>query len=83
MEQQHVPADYLSRVDSLGWMVSLVAMPVGMVIVGPLSALIGIEATLIASAVLAAGGLVGALSVRDFRNLRRLDEHPESNPGAC
>ena len=78
MEQQHVPAAYLSRVDSLGWMISFVAMPVGMVIVGPLSSSIGIEATLIGSAVLAATGLLGALSVRDFRNLRPLDAQPDA-----
>ena len=74
MEQQHVPAAYLSRVDSLGWMISLVAFPLGSVAAGPLSDAIGVGATLVGAALLMAVGLVGALSVRDFRELRRLDD---------
>ncbi len=76
MQQQHVPAEYLSRVDSLGWTIALVAFPIGMVVAGPVSSAIGTEATLIGSGLLAAAGLVGTLSVRDFRELRRLDEQP-------
>ncbi len=74
MEQQHVPAAYLSRVDSLGWMISLVAFPLGSVAAGPLSDAIGVGATLVGAALLMTVGLVGALSVRDFRELRRLDD---------
>jgi MFS family permease len=76
MEQQHVPGEYLSRVDALGWMISLIVMPVGMVVVGPLSSIIGVETTLIVFALLAAAALVGALSVRDFRELRRIEDEP-------
>ncbi len=79
MMQQHVPAEYLSRVDSLAWMIALVAFPIGLAVVGPLSSSIGAEATLIASGLLAAAGLIGTLSVRDFRNLRRLDERPSTS----
>lgn len=71
MEQQHVPAEYLARVDSLVWMISLIALPAGMVLVGPLSSAIGTETTLVAAAALASVGLLGALSVGEFRNLRR------------
>ncbi len=78
MQQQHVPAEYLSRVDSLGWTIALVAFPIGMVVAGPVSSAIGTEATLIGSGLLAAAGLVGTLSVRDFRELRRLDEQPST-----
>ena len=74
MEQQHVPAAYLSRVDSLGWMISLVAFPIGSVLAGPLSDAIGVGATLVAAAALMTIGLAAALSVRDFRELRRLDD---------
>jgi MFS family permease len=76
MEQQHVPAAYLSRVDSLGWMISLVAFPIGSVVAGPLSDAIGVGATLVAAAALMTIGLAAALSVRDFRELRRLDDEP-------
>ncbi len=49
-----------------------------MVVAGPVSSAIGTEATLIGSGLLAAAGLVGTLSVRDFRELRRLDEQPST-----
>lgn len=45
MQQQHVPAEYLSRVDSLGWTIALVAFPIGMIVAGPVSSAIGTEAT--------------------------------------
>jgi len=77
MEQQHIPASYLSRVDSLLWMVSLVAFPLGSVVVGPISDAIGVGSTLAAAAALMLASIVGVLSVRDFRELRRLDVEPE------
>ncbi len=40
MEQQHVPPEALSRVDSLAWLASLVVMPAAMFVVGPVSSLI-------------------------------------------
>ena len=80
MEQQHVPAAYLSRVDSLGWMISLVAFPLGAVVAGPLAGAIGVGPTLVGAAALMAAGVAGALSVRDFRELRRLDDRPGAGP---
>ncbi len=80
MEQQHVPAAYLSRVDSLGWMISLVAFPLGAVVAGPLADAIGVGPTLVGAAALMAAGVAGALSVRDFRELRRLDTAPDASP---
>ncbi len=80
MEQQHVPAAYLSRVDSLGWMISLVAFPLGAVVAGPLADAIGVGPTLVGAAALMAAGVAGALSVRDFRELRRLDDRPGAGP---
>ena len=76
MEQQHIPAAYLARVDSLLWMASLVAFPLGSVVVGPVSDAIGVGATLAGAACLMLASIVGALSVRDFRELRRLDAEP-------
>jgi hypothetical protein len=51
-----------------------------MVGVGPLSNVIGVEATLVGASVLCAASLGGALAVRDFRELRRLDEEPVTAP---
>jgi MFS family permease len=69
MEQQHIPQEALSRVDSLSWLASLVAMPAAMAVVGPVSSAIGIRTTLVGASVLAALGLIGVLSVRDVREL--------------
>jgi MFS family permease len=44
--QQQVPRHALSRVSSLDWMVSLVFMPIGYTIAGPLSDAIGVDETL-------------------------------------
>jgi len=70
MQQQHVPAEALSRVDSLGWTVSLIGFPLAMFAVGPLSSWIGVETTLILSSLIGALATLGALASRDVRNLR-------------
>jgi MFS family permease len=51
---QLIPNDVRSRVESYDWMISLVAMPAGFAIVGPLAAHIGNTATLIGGAALIA-----------------------------
>lgn len=76
MEQQHIPADLISRVDSLSWLASLVAMPLGLAVVGPVAAAVGIRATLIAATGLAAACLVSVLSVREVRDLERVEAVP-------
>jgi hypothetical protein len=73
MEQQHVPAEALSRVDSLSWVASLVVFPVGLIVVGPVAAAIGVRSTLVVASGLAALAVVIALSVRDVRELRRIE----------
>ena len=78
MEQQHVPAHLISRVDSLGWLASLLVMPLGLTLAGPLSAAIGTRTTLVAAAALAAASSAAVLAVRDVRELERLEETPES-----
>ena len=75
MEQQHVPNEALSRVDSMSWMVSLVIMPVGFVLAGPLSEAFGVRATLLAAAALGAAALLLALASRSVRDLRRLEDN--------
>lgn len=76
LEQQYVPRELISRVDSLGWIVSVLVMPIGLVIVGPIAAAVGVAHTLVGAAVLGAAALVGALSVRDVRDLERRDAEP-------
>lgn len=68
--QRHVAPEFLSRVDSLTWLASLVGMPAAMAVVGPLATVIGTRATLIAAAALGLAAIATALSVREVRELR-------------
>jgi MFS family permease len=82
MLQQHVPREAISRVSSYDWMISLVFMPVGFALAGPLSDAIGRDATLVAAAALAAVANVGVLAIASVRNLERLDADGEAIPSA-
>ena len=73
MMQQHVPDDVLSRVSSYDWLVSLIFMPLGYTLAGPLADTIGLDTTLIAAAILSAAANLGVLLVPSVRALRRLD----------
>ena len=73
MEQQYIPNESLSRVDSISWMVSLIAMPLGYAVAGPISDAVGVTTTLLAAAALSAVSLATALAMPSVRELRRLD----------
>jgi MFS family permease len=75
MLQQHIPARSISRVSSLDWMISLVFMPLGYVVAGPLAEAIGLDLTLALAAGLGVAANLGLLLVPSVRNLRRV-EHP-------
>ena len=76
MLQQHIPREAISRVSSLDWMISLVFMPLGYTVAGPLAEAIGTETTLLLAAGLGVTANVGILLVPDVRRLRRLDSPP-------
>lgn len=67
--QQHIPADRLARVYSYDAVGSFCAVPLGELVVGPLSQIFGITATLIASACVIVLASIAALSVRSVRQL--------------
>ena len=69
--QEQVPKHALSRVSSLDWMVSLVFMPIGFVITGPVTDAIGVEQTLGLAAAVSVGATLVALAQPDLRELRR------------
>jgi MFS family permease len=69
--QQHIPRHALSRVSSIDWMVSLIFMPLGYTVVGPLSDAIGLEATLVLAAGLSAAATLIALLEPGLRSLTR------------
>ena len=67
--QRHIPRRALSRVSAYDWLVSLGLAPIGQVLVGPISAGIGIDATLWGAVAIFLAGTVGTLSIRDVREL--------------
>jgi MFS family permease len=74
--QEHIPPHALARVtayDSLG---SLVSVPVGFALAGPVATLIGVDATLIGAAVLMVVAGLAVLTVPSVRALRRRDLVP-------
>jgi MFS family permease len=76
MLQQHIPEESISRVSSLDWMISLVFMPLGYVLAGPLAEAIGVEVTLTLAAAVGATANLGLLLVPSVRNLRRVEPTP-------
>jgi MFS family permease len=68
--QRRIPRAALSRVSAYDWLVSVALSPVGQMLVGPVSAGIGVDATLWAAAVVFAGGSAAMLAVPSVRNLR-------------
>lgn len=75
--QQHIPGELLSRVFAYDMLGSIALMPIGFVIVGPLSDTVGIHPTLwIASGaiVVLVAATLGVSGVRDLRRLDATDE---------
>lgn len=68
--QREIPSDVLSRVSSYEWFGSLILLPIGMAIVGPLSTAIGITTTLIGSGGLMILLVLSVLAVPSVTRLR-------------
>ena len=67
--QEHVPQEELSRVTAWNWLGLLVFFPLGLVLAGPVSRLIGVSQTLwVSAATILVLALIG-LSVPSMRNL--------------
>ena len=67
--QEYVPGDKLSRVTSYDALGSFVLGPLGLLLVGPVAAAVGVERTLIGAGLLVAAGNIVALSTRSVRTL--------------
>jgi len=67
--QEHVPADMLARIYSYDMLGSLLAMPIGQVVAGPLAEHFGVRQTLIGAAVLCGLATIAMLLSRDVRHL--------------
>lgn len=71
---QLIPAEVLARATSIDWLISLIAMPAGFAVCGPVADHIGIPATLIAAAIILAVPSFLIVLVPGVRNVRRTDE---------
>ena len=70
--QERIPRDAISRVSAYDWMGSLVFMPVGYAVAGPLAGAIGIDTTLWITAAILLGSNVAISAVPSIRRLERL-----------
>jgi len=68
---EHIPPHALSRVSAYDWMGSLALVPLGYLIVGPVSDALGVRTVLGFGAVIGAGLLLLALAPRSTRELGR------------
>lgn len=75
--QQHVPRELLSRVSAYDMLGSIALMPVGYVIIGPLSESVGIHETLWICVAAIVALTLATLAVRDVRVLERLAGEPD------
>lgn len=83
LKQRKVPTSLLGRVSSLDWLISIALLPLSLALTGPLSAALGVQATLVAA------GLVGAVvtllalylpGMRDIEEAGATEELPAPSP---
>ena len=68
--QSSIPNETLSRVSSYDWAVSLVFMPLGFALWGPISDWIGVDATLLLSVAIIVASKLGVMLVPEVRAMR-------------
>jgi MFS family permease len=78
--QSSIPNETLSRVSSYDWAISLVFMPLGFALWGPLSEWIGVDTTLVLAAGTIAAAKLAVVLVPDVRRMPR-PEPPELPAG--
>ncbi len=76
---ERVPPEALSRVSSYDWMGSLILLPVGFLLAGPVADATSADAVLVGGGVLTAVMLAIGLLPRSTRRLRRI-EHSDGDP---
>jgi hypothetical protein len=68
--QREIPADILSRLSAYDWFGSLVFLPIGYAIVGPISHAIGIRATFLVGSAYCVTAAAAVLCIPTVRHLR-------------
>jgi MFS family permease len=76
--QQEIPPEKLSRLSSYDALGSWVLMPIGYVVVGPISTAVGTKTTLLGCAILILGATAPVLLSRDVRTLERRSASPSA-----
>jgi predicted MFS family arabinose efflux permease len=71
---QLLPAEVLARASSFDWLVSIIAMPVGFAVTGPVADHIGFTSTLVAAAVIMAVPCFLVVLVPGVRHVKRTPE---------
>lgn len=74
--QSNIPQDRLSRVYAYDWFGSLVFIPLGQILAGPISGEVGVRATIVGSGVVVLVATLAALCVPSIRTLQRHDGAP-------
>ncbi len=67
VKQSHVPSHMLGRVSSLDWLISIGLLPLSFALTAPLSALLGVRATLIVAGLMGAAATLGGLMLPGMR----------------
>jgi hypothetical protein len=75
--QSNIPSDRLSRVYAYDWFGSLVFIPVGLALAGPVSAVVGVRPTIVGAAIVVTVATLTTLAVPSVRNLRQADVSAE------
>jgi MFS family permease len=78
--QRQIPPARLARVSSFDWMVSIVFMPLGQGLAGPLAEVAGVEAVLLAAAALVLGSCAAGVTVPSVRSLEARREPAPTAP---
>jgi DHA3 family tetracycline resistance protein-like MFS transporter len=66
-KQRHVPGNMLGRVSSLDWLISIGLLPISFALTAPLSAALGVRATLIGAGLAGAAATLGGLLLPGMR----------------
>jgi predicted MFS family arabinose efflux permease len=81
--QANVPPHALSRVSSYDWLGSLVFLPAGYMLAGPVAESIGVAETLVFAAVWSTASTLAILSLEAVRGVRRARTKPALEPAAA
>jgi len=71
--QSNIPQDRLSRVYAYDWFGSLVFIPIGQIMAGPVSDAVGVRPTIVGAGLVVLVATLAALCVPSIRHLRRAD----------